>query len=296
MESDRPIQTSRWVGYFPLAALPLTVLVFAERLPAWAFMWSLAVSIFLGLKWLSWWKARASTPHDTWRSAAYLLAWPGMDAESFLDANRIVSLPRIQDWVWATVETGLGAVFFWVVPRNVPHAPPLLQGWIGMLGLVLLLHFGSFRLVALFWQRLGVDAVPIMTSPLRARSLGEFWGRRWNLGFSRLSHDFFVSPFSRRLGPRLAGFLVFAISGLIHDLVISVPARGGYGLPTAYFLIQGAGVSLERSSIGRKMGLRNGVCGRLFMATVVLCPAFWLFHPPFVLRVIIPFMKAMRAL
>jgi hypothetical protein len=100
----------------------------------------------------------------------------------------------------------------------------------------------------------------------------------------------------KSLGPRSAGFLVFVISGLIHDLVISVPARGGYGLPTAYFLIQGCAVWLERSAAGRILGLRRGIRGWLFMAVVLLAPVGWLFHPPFVLRVIIPFMKAVRAL
>ena len=58
-----------------------------------------------------------------------------------------------------------------------------------MLGLILLLHFGSFELIALFWQSRGVNAKPIMSAPLRATSLAEFWGKRWNLGFRQFSHD-----------------------------------------------------------------------------------------------------------
>jgi alginate O-acetyltransferase complex protein AlgI len=49
-----------------------------------------------------------------------------------------------------------------------------------MVGLILTLHFGLFQILALFWQRLGVAAEPIMKAPLRATSLGEFWGKRWN--------------------------------------------------------------------------------------------------------------------
>jgi alginate O-acetyltransferase complex protein AlgI len=93
-----------------------------------------------------------------------------------------------------------------------------------------------------------------------------------------------------------AGLLVFVASGLIHDLVISLPARGGYGLPTGYFIVQGLGVMLERSALGRRLGLQKGPAAWIFLLIVTAAPAFWLFHPAFVLRVILPFMRAVHAL
>src|SRR5580658_1805985 len=289
-------QSSSWVGYLPICVLPFAALTCRSRLQPWAFMWILAFSIFVSLKWLTWWKARTRIAHSTWRSAAYLLAWPGMDAESFLDLSRRVVPPLTRDWLWAAFKTALGAALFWVLARRLPEGQPLLRGWIGMLGMILVLHFGSFEIVALCWRSLGVDAVPIMSDPLRSRSLSDFWGKRWNLGFRQLSHDLIFRPLHRILGAGLAGFLVFVSSGLIHDLVISVPARGGYGLPTIYFVIQGLGVAVERAAFGRKLGLRRNLRGWLFMAVLIVGPVFLLFHPPFVLRVIIPFMKAVRAL
>ena len=289
-------QSSSWVGYFPICVLPFAAWTCRSRLQPWAFMWILAFSIFVSLKWLTWWKARTRIAHSTWRSAAYLLAWPGMDAESFLDLSRRVAPPPTRDWLWAVFKTALGAALFWLLARRLPEGQPLLRGWIGMLGMILLLHFGSFEIVALCWRSLGVDAVPIMSDPLRSRSLSDFWGKRWNLGFRQLSHDLIFRPLHRILGAGLAGFLVFVSSGLIHDLVISVPARGGYGLPTIYFAIQGLGVAVERAAFGRKLGLRRNLRGWLFMAVLIVGPVFLLYHPPFVLRVIIPFMKAVRAL
>ena len=73
----------------------------------------------------------------------------------------------------------------------------------------------------------------------------------------------------------------------VAGLVISLPARGGYGLPTAYFLLQGVAMGAERK-------LRHG--RRLFAWVVVAGPVFWLFHPLFVRQVIIPMMEAMRAI
>jgi alginate O-acetyltransferase complex protein AlgI len=199
-------------------------------------------------------------------------------------------------WLWSATQTAFGAALLWAVARKMPATEPLLRGWIGMVGLVLLLHFGSFGLVALFWQSLRIDAVPIMQAPLRARSLSEFWGKRWNLGFRQLSYDLVFGPSHRHWGAGVAGFLAFIVSGLVHDLVISVPAQGGYGLPTLYFAIQGLGVAIERSHFGKAIGVRKGSHGWLFMAILTLGPIPLLFHRPFVLHVIIPFMTAIRAL
>ena len=63
-----------------------------------------------------------------------------------------------------------------------------------MTGIVLVLHFGIFDLLSLGWRRLGVDAAPVMRSPLRSTSLAEFWGRRWNTAFHELAARFTYAP------------------------------------------------------------------------------------------------------
>ncbi|MGA7842107.1 MAG: MBOAT family protein [Candidatus Acidiferrales bacterium] len=295
-ESAMRVQGLQWIGWLPLAVLPLAAISCRDRLLPWVVMWALSFAIFFSLKWMTWWKARTRVAHTTWRSIAFLLAWPGMDAEAFLDAKQGVPSPQITAWLWAALETALGAVLLWIVARSLPAREPLLRGWTGMLGLILLLHFGSFQLIAVAWQSLGVNARPIMSAPLRATSLAEFWGKRWNLGFRQLSYELIFRPLHRTLGVEAAGLLVFLVSGLLHDLVISLPARAGYGLPTAYFLLQGTGITLEHSGLGKRLGLGHGVRGWLFMAVVITAPVYWLFHPWFVQRVIIPFMHAIHAL
>jgi len=290
------VEGRRSIGWLPILVVPVIAVAFRNRLPPWVFMWILSFAIFVSLKWLTWWRARARIAHPVWRSLAYLVAWPGMDAEAFMDASRRVPRPPPATWVWATFETVLGAILLWVVARSLPPGEPLLQGWTGMLGLILLLHFGTFQILGLAWQSAGVDARPIMSAPLLSTSLGEFWGKRWNLGFRELAHELVFRPLHRRLGASLAGFLVFLASGLIHDLVISVPARGGYGLPTLYFLLQGTGITIEHSRLGKRIGLGQGLQGRCFMMLFLAGPLFWLFHPWFVLRVILPFMRAIHAL
>jgi len=300
-----PIETKRaesvkpsllWIGYAPIAVLPLSVVACRDLLPPWVFMWGLCFAIFAGLKWLTWWKARGRILHASWRSVAYLLAWPGMDAEPFLSQSLPVQAPTRRAWLWALIKTVIGAALIWTVARHVPAQAPLARGWAGMLGLILLLHFGTFEVIALFWQRLGIDAAPIMAAPLGSTSLSEFWGDRWNLGFRQFSHDLIFRPLQKSLGAGAAALLVFIVSGLIHESVISLPAGGGYGLPTTYFVLQGLGVAAERSVFGKRQGLRKGLRGRLFTAAFTAGPVFLLFHPWFVLRVILPFMEAIHAL
>jgi hypothetical protein len=296
IESAALSQASRWIGWLPISVMPLIVISCRNLLPSWVFMWTLSLAIFVGLKWLTWWSARARVHHPAWRSIAYLLAWPGMDADAFLDAQQRVPPPTSAAWLWATLKTILGVILLWIAARSFPAKEPLLRGWVGMLGLILVLHFGSFHLIALVWQTFAVNAKPIMSSPLRSTSLAEFWGKRWNLGFRQLSYELVFRPLHRTIGAGAAGWVAFLASGLIHELVISLPARGGHGLPTTYFLLQGAGISVEHTRFGKRFGLGRGVQGWLFMAVFVAGPVFWLFHPWFVLRVIVPFMQAIHAL
>ena len=271
-----------------LAPAPAT----ADPLPPWVLMWTIAFALFFGFKVLTWSRARrVSVP--PWRSLAYLFAWVGMDAEKFLSSEPPRNRPLPAEWGQAALRfvAGLGLLGF-VVPV-VAAESSYLAAWIGLVGLILVLHFGLFHLLALGWQVAGVAARPIMQGPLAAQSLGEFWGRRWNSGFRQLSHDLVFEPLLRSVGPAVASLTAFGVSGLIHELVISVPASGGYGLPMAYFLLQGLGAVAERSLLGTRLGLRRGLKGRAFAWMVAGLPAYWLFHPAFIERVAIPMFRAL---
>ena len=290
-------KTSQWPGWILLIALPTFALILRSQLAAWAFMWALAFAIYGGFKWLTWWKARVSGMcTDNIHSLGYLLLWPGMDALAFFNSEVQPHKPTFGAWVFAIGKIGFGALLFWGVARFIPNEYPLLIGWVGGVGLIFLLHFGIFHLLALVWQTLGISAQPLMCAPVLATTLSDFWGNRWNLGFRQLSHDLVFQPLREKLGAVGAGLATFFASGLIHESVISIPARAGYGLPTAYFLLQGLGVCLERSDVGKRLGLGDGLRGRLFTLLMTAGPAFLLFHPPFISRVMIPFMHAVGAL
>lgn len=268
-------------GWVPLLLLAILALRTRETLLPWAFMWALSIAVYFGFKW---WMFSLYAPK---RALGFLFLWPGMDARAFdqegTPGNRA-------EWISAAFKTSVGVLFFFTVARWFEH--PAAVGWCGMIGLVLMLHFGAFHLLSLIWRAKGVNAEPLMNSPLLAGSLGDFWGNRWNLAFRQIGYELVFAPYRRTIGAAGATATIFLLSGLIHDLVISLPAGGGYGLPTLYFVLQGAGVLAEKSAAGKKLGLGRGPIGRAFAITVAACPAVILFHPPFVARVMIPFMEA----
>ena len=204
--------------------------------------------------------------------------------------------------------SGPRSVMFWVLPsgtslqRALPardYGRVCLQAvvWLGAVlasygiywKLVSGFHIGGVRLsylsspIVLFWGE-ALSAVltvlflpggrlfpPLHQSPLAARSVADFWGHRWNLWFSDWFRRVIFLPLRNR--PVVALVLVFAVSGLMHEWVINLPlycltGRAPFGSMMGYFLLQAAGVLVERHLFKRRAGLR-----RVFAWVVVLVPA-----------------------
>lgn len=288
---------SRFGGYSAVLILPVVAWVLLPaQSPRWVWMWSLALGIYAGCKWLTWWQATRVTAvtATALRSASYLLAWPGLDATAFL-SDRSSKKPTHGEWLFAALKLAFGLALFWGARWIVPHSRTLLLGWAGMIGTIFILHFGTFHLLSCAWRWRGVDARPLMNWPIKSTSLSEFWGRRWNTAFRDLAYRFLFRPLQSVLGASWAVLIGFLFSGIVHDLVISLPAGGGYGGPTVYFLLQAVGLLAERSSPASRFGLRNGWAGWLSTFVVVAAPAGLLFHPTFVHQIVLPFMTAMGA-
>lgn len=284
--------TCRWL---PPLLLVLAAALFARALTPWAYMWCLALAMYFACKWITWWPWRGRVPAA--RQLAYLFLWPGMDAAAFLDPPLTApTRPVRHTWLKPLAIALIGGLCLAIVAHQIPASWELTRAWAAMLGLVMLLHFGLLDLIALAFRRAGCAGNPLMLQPLRARSLGEFWGRRWNTGFATLAHEFVFNPLRRRIGSIGATFATFLASGLIHDAVISLPARGGYGLPTLYFLIQCIGLLIERTRLARRMGLGRGRLGWLFTMLVTIAPLPLLFHAGFARRVILPLVNAIPRL
>jgi hypothetical protein len=213
-----PQAIAAWRGWGPVIILPVAVLVFTPASwPRWVFMWLLAFVILVGCKWLTWRRTLAPRA-QWWQHAGYLLAWPGLNAKSFLSSERLHEndRPALGEWGFAAIKLLVGGALFWGVAGWISEDQRIFSGWVGMVGLILMLHFGAFHLLSCAWRSAGIDARPIMNRPLASVSVSEFWGRRWNTAFRDFTHRFLFRPLNSWLGPRPAILAGFVFSGIIQ--------------------------------------------------------------------------------
>ena len=258
-----------------LASAVIAMIAFECTVP-WERMWLLCIAVYLLAK-------CADIPDQN--KAAYVFLWPGFDAAAF--ARRpSKELPLVRKGL---VNLMIGTLMIWGVARQFETA--FAATWVAMTGFILMCHCGAFTLLAAFWRANGRDVMPLMQAPLLTASVTEFWGRRWNHAFRDVAHSILFKPVTRRSGAVAGMWAVFLASGLVHEVVVSVPAGAGYGGPTLYFLLQALGMGLERGC-----PIKPGLFWRLRAWVFLLLPLPLLFHTPFVMNVCHPFFQAIGAL
>ena len=161
--------------------------------PPWVVMWVLASAIYAACKWLTW--RRTLIPGTSaGRQVAYLLAWPGMDAKTFLDPLPLSAdrRPTPFEWMFATAKLGLGVVLTWGAVPLISPDTPILRGWVGMVGLIFLLHFGTFHLLSCAWRAAGIDARTLMSKPGAGNEFERILGQALEHGIPRPHLPIFV--------------------------------------------------------------------------------------------------------
>lgn len=238
--------------------VPITLVVLAERTLADASpvarMFGICTALFFGMK-----PVVLAGVRMPWRNRLAFLLWPGMRPRAFLKRRERGGGPRLVAEGLARFALGVALV---VVARRTDSVIAL------MVGFSLTVHFGLFRMLAGAWRMAGFDTKPLFRDPARSHSLAQFWTQRWNRAFSEMIQVAVHRPLARVAGPAVATWAGFFFSGLLHELAITVPARGGYGLPTLYFLLQAL--------------LVRRVRGRLATMACVLVPVALVFPPPFI--------------
>lgn len=157
-----------------------------------------------------------------------------------------------------------------------------------LLGISLILHFGILNLSTAGWRGLGVNVSELFRSPFKSKSLKEFWGKRWNIAFSEMTALIAYRPLKTKIGVEKALIASFLLSGLLHEIAISLPVRTGYGLPMIYFGIHAIAMQLEAKSTFIKRITQHKFLSHIWVMTLLILPMPLLFHPAFMQHVLIP--------
>ncbi len=296
--TQRPALPLR-IALLALPALALVAIVFiTSDVRPWLRMWTFAFAVYFACKAWVLMVARWSGQRFTFkRSLQFVFCWAGMQPQPFATLSDREALQDETKPPQASVMEGLwklvaGLVLFASAGALQQRFGDLVAIWACISAYCLVLHFGILHFFAAYWQRAGVPVEPIMQWPARSTSLNDFWARRWNRAFRDVCHILIIRPTRRLLGPAGALGLVFIASGVVHELIMSVPASGGFGGPFAYFTLQIPGCWLERRASMKRLMRRHIWIGRLWTAAWVILPLPMLVNATFVERVLVPFFTA----
>ncbi|MGJ8641417.1 MAG: MBOAT family protein [Opitutaceae bacterium] len=198
--------------------------------------------------------------------SVFCFLWLGMDPGSF--RNKRQGLSWKADIYLGLLLTVVGALLAWLVWRLEWRLVVAV-----FLPMSLCFHFGVLRVSKGILRARGFPVRTLFPNLLKAQGLGDFWSRRWNVGYSQMMQRVVGRPVEALAGVHVGLLAVFIVSGLLHELAITLPVQSGFGLPTAYFTVHGILVILERKY--------NRQLGTMFTLLAVVLPLGWLFPAAF---------------
>ena len=139
-------------------------------------------------------------------------------------------------------------------------------------------HFGALRVLKGCMRMAGFPVRTLFPNVLETTGIGDFWSRRWNVGYSQMMQRLVGRPVEAIAGSNAGVMAIFLASGLLHELAITLPVRSGFGLPTLYFLLHGILTILEK-----KWG---SPLGKIPTLIILVLPLGLLFPPAFQQEVI----------
>jgi hypothetical protein len=136
---------------------------------------------------------------------------------------------------------------------TVTRVAPLATGalywalrWGGALAFVYTLSEGAYALLYAAHRAVGLTPPLLHKDPVAARSVQEFWGKRWNRTVSSWLGENFFRPLARRGRPALGVLAAFAVSGVVHAYITFVAIGAVMAAwMMGFFLLQGILVLVE---------------------------------------------------
>ena len=264
------------IGWAAISSTPF------ERLVAGALwtLFSLKGSVLLN------WSAQRVGAMSPVGLGLYLSFWPGMDATVLEKRDPEVSFPGqwfVRGWITMLV----GVVGLLAMPVF-----GLSSTWLGVAGLLTAVHLGYSDILSALVRLAGFNVPRLFDQPLSSSGLRDFWSRRWNRPFVEMNRIIFLPLLGRFVSRKPAVVGAFIISGLFHEMAISLPVQAGWGGPMAYFVIQGLAMQLE----GKFFKQSGGLTRRLWTWSWLFLPLPLLFHQPFREGFVAPLLSTIAAI
>lgn len=217
----------------------------------------------------------------------FTLGWFGMRPNLFEELR--LSSPEFNKYTGILLK-GISRIVFGALilfsTKYIPDNASVIRFLLVLIALSLILHFGILNIQRWWWNAWGVRVSELFKSPLKSSSLTEFWSRRWNLAFSEMTSLAVFRPL-KKYGMVYATIGSFIFSGLLHEMAISLPVMGGFGMPFAYFVLHGILMAAEKSNF-MKVILQKKIVGRCWVLIWLLLPLPILFHPEFIQKILTP--------
>lgn len=252
-----------WLMLFALMTATDRVLADAAALPRMVGICSVLLGATKSLVYAEWAGPRRL---PLLHYVVFAFLWFGMDPGAF--GKRRAGLEWKGDVLLGGVLAVAGTLAAWWV-ASMTWRPVLLM----FLPLSLAFHFGVLRMLKGALRAAGFPVRTLFPNFLETRGIGDFWSKRWNVGYSQMMQRLVGRPVQGRLGEGAGVMAVFVGSGMLHELAITLPVRSGYGGPTLYFALHGLLTLFERK-LGRPIG-------RIQALLAVTLPVGLLFPPAF---------------
>ncbi|MDF2455046.1 MAG: rane protein [Cytophagaceae bacterium] len=193
-------------------------------------------------------------------------------------------ISRAQSGVWYFILKGCSRILLGLLLLLLSTFISLefLSNLLLLVGLSFILHFGILNLSTGLWRALGLDVKELFIAPYKARSLKEFWGKRWNMAFSEMTASIVYKPFLPVLGKQKSVAASFLFSGILHEVAISFPVQAGYGLPLLYFALHAFLMFIENKTMVIQKITAHRVWGHVWVMTWLILPLPLLFHKNFI--------------
>ncbi|MDE0858658.1 MAG: MBOAT family protein [Akkermansiaceae bacterium] len=269
-------RTFGWLMVFALLVAAHLNLLDADPIVRMVGICAVLLAAMKGLVYAEW----AGPKQLTWsRYFIFGLLWFGMDPGTF--AKKRAGLSYKGDLGWGLLMLVVGFTMAWVV-WTLEYRDIILMFVPMSLGF----HFGALRVLKAIHRSFGFPVRTLFPNLLKAQGIGDFWSRRWNVGYSQMMQRVVGRPLGNIVGRDGGVMAVFLVSGLLHEVAITLPVMAGWGCPTLYFVFHG-GLAVWERRTGRQLG-------KVLTLILVGAPLGFLFPQVFQVEVIERFLGVMK--